>query len=88
MRRLRDSLQDILDAISKIEVQQAKGKDAIETDALLQAWMAHHRMITASRMDETEILCRLRRAENNPPTIAVHTWIYPDGLPVRGIRQS
>ena len=45
MRRIRDRLQDILDAITQIEAEQAKGKAAFDGSALVQVWMVHHLMI-------------------------------------------
>ena len=45
MRQFRERLQDILDAIGRIEAEQGKGKEAFEADPLLQVWMLHHLMI-------------------------------------------
>ena len=45
MRRFRDRLQDILDAIKQIEAEQAKGKAAFDDSPLMQVWMVHHLMI-------------------------------------------
>jgi uncharacterized protein with HEPN domain len=45
MRRFRDRLLDILEAIAQIENERAKGKDAFEASALIQTWMVHHLMI-------------------------------------------
>jgi uncharacterized protein with HEPN domain len=45
MRQLRDRLQDILDAIAKIEAEQAKGRSAFDASPLMQVWMVHHLMI-------------------------------------------
>ena len=45
MRDLRQRLHDILEAISRIEEEQAKGKVAFETSPLVQTWMVHHLMI-------------------------------------------
>jgi uncharacterized protein with HEPN domain len=44
MRDIRARLQDILDAISKIESQQPKGKTALLQSELLQVWMVHYLM--------------------------------------------
>jgi uncharacterized protein with HEPN domain len=45
MRSLRQRLHDILDAISRIQTEQAKGKAAFEVSPLVQTWMVHHLMI-------------------------------------------
>jgi uncharacterized protein with HEPN domain len=45
MRPFRERLQDILDAIAKVEGEQAKGKEAFESSPLIQVWMVHHLMI-------------------------------------------
>ena len=45
MRVVHDRLQDILDAITQIKTQQAKGKDAFLREPLIQVWMVHHLMI-------------------------------------------
>lgn len=45
MRDVRDRLQDILDAISQIEVEQVKGRAAFDGSSLIQVWMVHHLMI-------------------------------------------
>ena len=45
MRRFRDRLQDILDAISQIEPEHAKGRAAFNANRLIQVWMVHHLMI-------------------------------------------
>ena len=45
MRDSRERLQDILDAITQIEVEQARGKAAFEASPLIQVWMVHHLMI-------------------------------------------
>jgi uncharacterized protein with HEPN domain len=45
VRQWRDRLQDILDAITQIEMEQAKGKAAFDASALVQVWMVHHLMI-------------------------------------------
>jgi uncharacterized protein with HEPN domain len=45
MRQLRDRLHDILDAITQIEPEQAKGRAAFNASRLIQVWMVHHLMI-------------------------------------------
>jgi hypothetical protein len=42
MRDTRARLQDILDAIAKLESERAKGKNAFSQSDLLQVWMVHH----------------------------------------------
>jgi uncharacterized protein with HEPN domain len=45
MRDARARLEDILDAIGRIEVERAKGRTDFEANPLLQVWMVHHLMI-------------------------------------------
>lgn len=45
MRDLRTRLEDILEAITKIETEQAKGRGEFESNHLVQVWMVHHLMI-------------------------------------------
>ncbi len=45
MRDFRDRLHDILDAIARIELEQAKGKAAFDASPLIQVWMVHHLLI-------------------------------------------
>lgn len=42
MRRERERLLDILEAIARIEKYAAKGKTAFENDELIQNWMVNH----------------------------------------------
>jgi uncharacterized protein with HEPN domain len=42
MRKERERLLDILEAIERIERHTGEGKEAFEADELLQTWMVHH----------------------------------------------
>jgi uncharacterized protein with HEPN domain len=42
MRQDGERLQDILEAIGQIERYALRGKDAFQTDELVQIWMGHH----------------------------------------------
>jgi uncharacterized protein with HEPN domain len=42
MRQDGERLQDILEAIGQIERYALRGKDAFQTDELVQIWMVHH----------------------------------------------
>jgi len=42
MRSDRERLIDIVEAIENIERYTAKGKDAFDSDELLQVWIIHH----------------------------------------------
>ena len=42
MRDDRDRLQDILDAIKKIERHSKRGRRVFEEDELVHTWMIHH----------------------------------------------
>ena len=42
MRRDRDRLEDILEAIERIERYTQKGQEAFEQDELIQVWVLHH----------------------------------------------
>ena len=45
MRDPRERLQDILDAIAHIERYATRGREAFETDELLQNWFVRHLQI-------------------------------------------
>lgn len=42
MRREAERLQDILDAIARIEQYAERGRQAFESDPLVQTWIVHH----------------------------------------------
>ncbi len=42
MRGERERLLDILEAIERIEKYAAEGKNAFESDELIQTWIVHH----------------------------------------------
>jgi uncharacterized protein with HEPN domain len=42
MKRTRDRLQDILDAITQIEKHSKEGRAAFNASELIQIWMVHH----------------------------------------------
>ena len=45
MRDDRERLQDILEAIERIEKYAARGRSALYEDELVQTWVVHHLMI-------------------------------------------
>ena len=62
MRNIRARLQDILDAISKIESEQPKGKAAFLQNELLQVWMVHHLMIIGEAVRAVDPAFKQRHA--------------------------
>jgi uncharacterized protein with HEPN domain len=60
VRDLRNRLQDILDAISQIEVERRKGKAAFEGSPLIQVWMVHHLMIIGEAVRSIDPALRQR----------------------------
>jgi len=60
MREFRDRLQDTLDAIARIEVEQVEGKEALETNLLIQVWMVHHLLIIGEAVRATDPALRQR----------------------------
>jgi uncharacterized protein with HEPN domain len=42
MRDDREKLQDMLDAIARIEEHAHRGREAFDSDEMLQVWMIHH----------------------------------------------
>jgi uncharacterized protein with HEPN domain len=42
MRSERERLLDILEAIERIDKYAEEGKDAFESDELIQIWVVHH----------------------------------------------
>ncbi|MGD1867251.1 MAG: DUF86 domain-containing protein [Phormidesmis sp.] len=57
MRHDRDRLNDILDAIESIERYLQQGKEAFESDELIQVWMLHYLQIIgeAARSTSAEL---------------------------------
>ena len=45
MKRTRERLQDILDAITQIEKHSKEGRAAFDGNELIQIWMVHHLQI-------------------------------------------
>jgi uncharacterized protein with HEPN domain len=45
MKRIRERLQDILDAIAQIEKHSKEGRAAFDANELVQIWMVHHLQI-------------------------------------------
>src|ERR1700683_2937320 len=45
MRSDADRLQDVLEAIERIELHAASGKDVFYRDELIQTWIMHHLLI-------------------------------------------
>jgi uncharacterized protein with HEPN domain len=66
MREFRDRLQDTLDAIARIEVEQVEGKEALETNLLIQVWMVHHLLIIGEAVRATGPALRQPGEENSP----------------------
>ena len=60
MRKFRDRLQDILEAIAHIEAQQAMGRAAFESSPLVQVWMVHHLMIIGEAVRSIDPTTRQR----------------------------
>jgi uncharacterized protein with HEPN domain len=55
MRSDRERLEDILEAVARIEQYQTRGREAFESDELLQVWIVRHLQIigeAASRVTE------------------------------------
>jgi uncharacterized protein with HEPN domain len=55
MRDDRERLEDILDAIARIEKYSARGREAFESDELIQTWVVQHLQIigeAASRVSD------------------------------------
>ena len=60
MRDLRNRLQDILDAVTQIELEQANGRSAFDNSRLIQVWMVHHLMIIGEAVRAVEPAIRQR----------------------------
>jgi len=42
MRRLRDRLEDVLEAIGQVEEAVGRGREAFDGDPYVRVWVAHH----------------------------------------------
>ena len=45
MRDQKEQLKDIIEAVASIERYAARGRDALESDELIQVWMVYHLQI-------------------------------------------
>ena len=45
MRDQTEQLKDIIEAVASIERYAARGRDALESDELIQVWMVYHLQI-------------------------------------------
>jgi uncharacterized protein with HEPN domain len=45
VRSVRDRLEDVAEAVRRIEQEQCAGREAFETDPKTQVWMLHHLQI-------------------------------------------
>ena len=72
MRDDRERLRDVLEAIERIEKYAVRGREALEDEELLQAWVVHHLMIVGEA-------CRALSAEfrtKHPNEV----WLLAAGL--------
>ena len=72
MRDDRERLQDVLEAIERIEKYAVRGREALEDEELLQAWVVHHLMIVGEA-------CRALSADFRAKHPA-EVWILAAGL--------
>ena len=60
----RERLQDILEAIAKIEIYAKRGRQAFEREELIQVWMAYHLQIIGEAISSMS-----ENLQNNYPQI-------------------
>lgn len=63
MRSDRERLEDILEAIERIEKYTAKGRAAFEKDELVQMWVVHHLQIIGEACRKLSESLRTRNPE-------------------------
>jgi uncharacterized protein with HEPN domain len=63
MRDDRERLQDILEAIARIDKYTAQGRQAFEGDELVQTWVVHHLMILGEAVGRVSDTLRGRHPE-------------------------
>ena len=68
-------MQDILDAIAKVEGEQAKGREAFEASRLIQAWMVHHLMIIGEAVRSIDPALR-----QNAHCVSIVRTVSPDSV--------
>lgn len=94
MRQDEDRLADILDAIENIERYSAKGKEAFESEELMQVWMIHYLQVIGEAARGTS--AKLRNAFPLIPwesiigfrNLAVHEYFRIDLLLRRSNRNQ
>lgn len=69
MRDDRGRLQDILEAIGRIEKYAARGREAFERDELVQTWIVHHIQLIGEAARKTSDALRQRHPEVPWPQI-------------------
>ncbi len=62
MRKDRERLLDIVEAIERIDKYAARGREAFEREELIQNWVVHHLQIPARPLAATK---NLRGARGN-----------------------
>lgn len=65
MRKDRERLEDILEAISQIEKYAIEGKEKFDQDELIQTWIVHHLLIIGEA--STNISLELKQEYSNVP---------------------
>lgn len=75
MRDDRERLQDILDAIARIEKYAGRGRPAFEQDELIQNWIIRHLQIIGEAARALSAAFRLQHAD----------WPWPQIVGVRNI---
>ena len=84
MRDDNERLNDILEAIQRIEVYSAQGQEAFERDELIQTWIVHHLQIIGEAANRLSAEFRATHEEIPWPqiiamrNILVHTYFHVD----------
>lgn len=63
MRRDRQRLEDVLEAIERIEKYSRDGRAAFDRDELVQTWVAHHLQVVGEAVRALTEETRARRSE-------------------------
>ncbi len=69
MRRDRDRLDDIVDAIESIERYLLQGREAFESDELIQVWMLHYLQVIGEAARSTS--AEFKNAHQNIPWASI-----------------
>jgi len=75
VRSPAELLQDMLDAIERVERYAARGRNAFNTDELIQTWIVHHIEIIGEAATRLDRVSAMRTVERDLPDLKSKTQL-------------